>query len=156
MNGCLFFIYFNHGRNNTRGAQALPNIMAKTLAKVFGWVFILVGVLGFFGNPIVGAMGYFHANIAHDFVHILLGVVLLVTSSTEDKAALWLKIVGVVYLVIAILGFLITPAMGIANLLGFVEINHADNWLHVVLGIVILLAGFADGMMTDSRSRVQM
>lgn len=119
--------------------------MTKTLAKVFGWVFILVGVLGFFGNPIVGQMGLFHANVAHNIVHLLLGIILLLASGTEAKAALWLKIVGVVYLLVAILGFLMTPAMGTTNLLGFVEINGADNWLHVVLGVVVFLSGFAGG-----------
>ena len=120
--------------------------MTKTFAKLFGWIFIIVGVLGFISNPIVGAMGYFHANIAHNIVHIVLGLVLLMMSKSEEQAALWLKIVGVVYLLVAILGFVMPmDAMGTTNLLGFISINGADNWLHVVLGIVIFFCGFAGG-----------
>ena len=117
--------------------------MTKTLAKVFGVVFLLVGVLGFVSNPIVGQVGFFHANVAHDLVHILLGIVLLACSKNGAQAATWLKIVGIVYLVVALLGFIMTPYMGMTNLLGFVSINGADNWLHVVLGVVLFLSGFA-------------
>ncbi len=115
--------------------------MAKTLAKVWGVVFLLVGVLGFFPNPIVGDSGFFHANLAHNVVHVLFGLVLLFASGTDMKAAKWLKIIGVVYLVVAVLGFLMTPAMGQGNLLGIVEVNGADNWLHVALGVLLFLSG---------------
>ena len=118
--------------------------MTKTLAKIFGVVFVLVGLLGFVMNPIVGQVGFFHANVAHDLVHLLLGIVLLVCSKNGQQAATWLKIVGVVYLVVALLGFLMPmDGMGMTNLLGFVSINGADNYLHLVLGIVIFLCGFA-------------
>ncbi len=117
--------------------------MAKTLAKVFGVVFLLVGALGFVSNPIVGMMGMFHTNMAHNLVHLLIGVVLLLMAKTEEKAAMWLKIVGVVYLLVAVLGFMMTTAGGTANLLGLVEVNGADNWLHLVLGVVLFFAGFS-------------
>ena len=133
--------------------DSTKNSMTKTLAKIFGVVFLLVGVLGFISNPIVGTAGFFHANVAHDLVHILLGIVLLLGSKTPAKAALWLKIVGVVYLVVALLGFFMTPAMGMTNLLGFVGINGADNWLHVVLGVVLFLCGFASQNKSDMMAK---
>ena len=122
--------------------------MTKTLAKVFGWVFILVGVLGFFSNPIVGEDGLLPTQtLVHNIVHLRArhhpshGF----RNGSVGQAARWLKIVGVVYLLVAILGFLMTPAMGTTYLLGIVEVNTADNWLHVVLGIVVFLCGFAGG-----------
>jgi hypothetical protein len=51
-----------------------------------------------------------------------------------------LKIIGVVYAIIAIIGFFLVSADGM--LLGFIAMNEADKWLHVVLAIVILAAGF--------------
>jgi len=48
------------------------------------------------------------------------------------------KIFGIVYLLVAILGFF----SGSGSVLGFLDVNSADNWLHVVLGIVVLGAGF--------------
>lgn len=115
--------------------------MAKKLAYVFGVVFVLVGLLGFVPNPIVGMGAIFETDTMHNLVHILFGVILLVVAMKAPmKSALWLKILGVVYLILAILGLVMVPEGG--ALLGLVETNHADHWLHVVLGVVLLVAGF--------------
>jgi hypothetical protein len=114
--------------------------MAKKLAVVFGVIFVLVGVLGFIPNPIVGATGLFMTNTLHDLVHLLIGVILLVVAMTAPaKSALWLKIFGVVYLLLVVLGFLLIPSGGM--LLGLVTMNMADHFLHLVLGVVLLAAG---------------
>ncbi len=116
--------------------------MAKTIAIIFGVVFVLVGILGFVPNPLVGAGALFDTNHAHDLVHLVFGIILLVVAfMAPAKSALWLKILGVVYLVIAVLGFVLVPQGGL--LLGLVETNDADHWLHVVLGVVLIVAGFA-------------
>ncbi len=118
--------------------------MAKKLAGLFGVVFVLVGILGFFGNPIVGMMGFFETDALHNVVHLLIGVILLLVVVNKPSASsLWLKIVGAVYLLLAILGFLTISGGGM--LLGLVTMNGADHYLHLVLGIVILLAGFMTG-----------
>lgn len=116
--------------------------MAKTLAMVFGVVFVLVGILGFVQNPIVGMGALFETDMMHNLAHILLGLILLVVAfAAAGKSALWLKILGVVYLLLAVLGFLMVPDGG--SLLGLVATNSADHWLHVVLGLVLVAAGFA-------------
>lgn len=116
--------------------------MAKTLAMVFGIVFVLVGILGFVPNPLVGATGIFETNLMHDLVHLVFGIILLVVAfKAPMKSALWLKILGLVYLIIAVLGFVMVPGGGL--LLGLVHTNDADHWLHIVLGIVLLAGGFA-------------
>lgn len=117
--------------------------MAKKLAILFGVVFVLVGLLGMFvSNPIVGMAGsLFETNQVHDLVHILFGVILLVVAFMAPmKSALWLKILGVVYLLLAIVGFVMVPTGG--ELLGMVHTNTADHWLHVLLGVVLVVAGF--------------
>ena len=114
--------------------------MAKTLAIVFGIVFVLVGVLGFMDTGLVGEMGLFQTNALHDIVHLLFGLILLVVAFTAPmKSGMWLKTLGIIYLVLAVLGFLMIPAGG--DLLGLVTMNTADHWLHVLLGIVLILAG---------------
>lgn len=118
--------------------------MAKTLAIVFGIVFVLVAILGFIDSGIAGEMAFFQTNTLHDLVHLLFGLILLVTAFTAPaKSALWLKILGVAYLVLAILGFLLIPDGGM--LLGLVLMNSADHWLHVVLAVVMILAGVMGG-----------
>jgi hypothetical protein len=112
--------------------------MSKTLAVVFGVVFVLVGVLGFVPNPIVGLEGIFETDLLHNIVHILLGALLFVASSKgEGASAMCIKIVGAVYLVLAILGFLMPDS----KLLGLVEANQADTWLHLGLGLVLVAVG---------------
>ena len=118
--------------------------MAKKLALVFGIVFILVGILGIVGSPIVGATGIFETNSLHDIVHLLVGIVLVaVAVMAPASSAMWLKIFGVVYLVIAVLGFLLVPSGG--ELLGLVHTNMADHVLHVVLAVALFLAGHLAG-----------
>ena len=111
---------------------------------MFGIVFVLVGIMGFIGTGIVGPMGAFETNTLHDIVHLLIGVILLTVAFTApSNSALWLKIMGVVYFAIAVLGFLIVPAGG--ELLGLVHMNSADHILHIVLAVVLFVAGTVSG-----------
>ena len=114
------------------------NINAKTAATVIGAVFILVGILGFVPNPLVSPTGLFQVNTAHDLVHLISGAALLAGAYTEIGASLTLKVVGVVYALVAVLGFF----MGGTTLLGLIAVNQADHFLHVLLAVVILAAGF--------------
>ena len=105
---------------------------------IIGIVLLVVGVLGFIPNPLVSSTGLFMVNTAHNLVHLVSGAVIL-AGVYSFGSALGLKIVGVVYAVIAILGLV----MGGDMLLGVIAMNMADHWLHVALAVVILLAGFA-------------
>jgi hypothetical protein len=125
--------------------------MAKTLALVFGIVFVLVGLLGFVSNPLVGPTGLFVTNGLHNIVHLLFGIILIWASrGGQARSVSWLKILGVVYLVLAVLGFLLAPSG--PSLLGLVTINMADHWLHVVLGVVLLAAAFMSNNSSSSAS----
>ncbi len=115
------------------------NLNAKTAAIVIGVVFLAVGILGFFPNPLVSPTGLFAVNTAHNLVHIISGLVLLAGTYTGLGASLALKIVGVVYAIVAVLGLV---SGGSTMLLGIIAMNAADHWLHVGLAVVILAAGF--------------
>jgi hypothetical protein len=110
---------------------------AKTAAMVLGLVFLIVGVLGFVPNPVLGPTGIFVVNTMHDYIHIASGLVLLLGAYSSGPS-LALKVVGAIYGVIAILGFLMPGDM----MMGMVAMNAADRWLHLVLAIIILFAGF--------------
>ncbi len=114
------------------------NLNAKTAALVIGVVFLAVGVLGFLPNPLVSPTGLFAVNPAHNLVHIVSGLVLLAGAYTGLGASLALKIVGIVYGAVAVLGLVSSGNM----LLGIILMNAADHWLHVALAAVILAAGF--------------
>jgi hypothetical protein len=114
------------------------DLNAKTAALVIGIVFVLVGILGFIPNPLVSPTGLFAVNTAHNLVHIVSGLVILAGAYTALGASMGLKIIGVVYALVAILGLFSSGNM----LLGLIAVNHADHWLHVLLAVVILAAGF--------------
>ena len=116
--------------------------MAKTFGMLFGIVFLAVGILGFVPGITKDDMllGIFMVNKAHSIVHIASGVVFLFASMAGAGAArLWFKIFGLVYAVVAVLGFMTPNGM----LLGMISNNPADTWLHVVLAAAMLLIGFA-------------
>ena len=115
--------------------------MLKNIAIAFGIVFIIVGILGFVPTvaPNGLLLGYFEVNPAHNVVHLATGVVALVVAFISEKAIrLFFQIFGVIYALVALMGFF----MGNQPLLGIVAINAADNWLHVLIAIVALYLGF--------------
>lgn len=118
--------------------------MAKTFAIIFGIVFVLVAVLGFMDTGLVGMDGLFMTDMLHDLVHLIIGLVLLAVAFTAPQnSAKWLKIFGVIYLLLAVLGLLLIPSGG--ELLGLVAMNTADHWLHIVLGVVLVAVGVMAG-----------
>ena len=118
----------------------------KTAALLIGIVFILVGILGFFPNPIVGACdnsAIFCTDKVHNAVHIVSGVLfVLVALASPGSAGMVMKIFGLVYLGLGIYGMVTIGSDGMGDLLGFLHVNGADNYLHMALGVVILIAGF--------------
>ncbi len=132
--------------------------MGKKLGYVFGAVFVLVGLLGFISNPIVGAMGYFHTDLVHNLIHLIIGIVLLVGASKGEMMSVkTIKIVGIIYLVLAVVGFFQLGASGNeGNLLGIAGSNSADNWLHLVLGVVMFAIATVVGKKSMSAPMSQM
>jgi hypothetical protein len=110
---------------------------ADLLAKIFGVVFLAVGLLGFAPNPIVSPTGVFEVNEAHNIVHIATGVAFL-AGAMLGAPVITIRVIAVLYALVAIIGFVMPGSM----LLNIVAINMADRWLHAVLAAVLLLVGF--------------
>ena len=116
--------------------------MVKSMAVLFGIVFLVVGILGFVPAVTKDQMllGIFHVNTAHNCVHLLSGVVALFCGMAGVGASrMYFRIFGLVYAAVAIMGFL-NP--GDTMLLGLISNNTADTWLHVAIAAVSLLLGF--------------
>jgi len=116
--------------------------MAKTMAVLFGVVFLVVGILGFVPGVTKDQMllGIFHVNTAHNAVHLLSGVIALFCGmSSLGASRMYFRIFGLVYGLVAVLGFL-NP--GDTMLLGLISNNTATTWLHVVIAAISLLIGF--------------
>lgn len=115
--------------------------MVKTMAVLFGVVFLLIGILGFVPAVTKDQMllGIFHVNAAHNVVHLLSGAVALFAGMTSVGASrTYFRIFGIVYGLVAVLGFFVGDGM----LLGLISNNTADTWLHVGIAAVSLLLGF--------------
>jgi hypothetical protein len=118
---------------------------AQKFARVFGAIYVLVGILGFI--PAVGGstsqtgnelLGIFGINLLHNVVHIAVGAAFLVGSSS-DSAARGISIaIGVVYLLVAVLGF-----MKLEFMVDLLAVNMADNILHVATAVLALYFGLA-------------
>jgi hypothetical protein len=117
--------------------------MHQTIAKVFGWVFILVGVIGFFsGSATMTAgpeLGLFPVNVVHNVAHILIGLWGVNAARTATGAMAYCKQAGVLYLLLAILGFIPATVDMFANL---APLGGNDRYLHLVLGLVLCYVGF--------------
>jgi hypothetical protein len=121
-------------------------------ALVVGVVFLLVGILGFipgittnysemaFAGHQSGAMllGLFQVSVLHNIVHLLFGIAGLAMARTVAGARNFLIYGGVIYAVLWLYGLLIDQSSA-AN---FVPLNTADNWLHLLLAVVMIGLGF--------------
>jgi hypothetical protein len=117
--------------------------MAKTMAVLFGVVFLVIGILGFVPAVTKDEMllGIFHVNTAHNAVHLLSGVVALICGMMGVGASrMYFRIFGLVYGAVAVMGFM-NPGEH-TMLLGVISNNMAVTWLHVVIAAVSLLIGF--------------
>lgn len=110
---------------------------SRSLAILFGTVFIIVGILGFIPNPLVHAEGIFTTNTMHNLVHVITGGVFLLAIAVPGNEHKVIMSIGVGYVLVSILGFVTSGDY----LLGVIHINQADRWLHMLLAVVILAAG---------------
>ena len=128
----------------------------KTASLIFGIVFIAVGILGYFPNGIISESGdpIFHTDSLHNIVHIVSGVLfLLFALALPARAGIFLKIFGIVYLLLGIAGMATIGEEEHIRLLGFLLVNEADNYLHIALGAAILLSGFLPDLQAKLTTR---
>jgi hypothetical protein len=114
--------------------------MAKTVCKILGVVFLLVGVCGFVAPRLLGA----HLSPAHNVVHIVSGIIALYFgfAGTLSAAKMFSLVFGVVYLALGILGMALgDPAMERMWHVGPLDLGQADHGIHVLLGVIFLAGG---------------
>jgi hypothetical protein len=121
----------------------------QSLATLVGIAFLAVGILGFipgittdygdmaFAGDDSGAelLGVFQVSILHSIVHLLFGIAGIALARTWDGARSFLIGGGVVYLLLWLLG-----ALGGAD---WLPTNSADDWLHLVIGVGMVVGGVA-------------
>jgi hypothetical protein len=112
--------------------------LATQFCLVVGAVLVIAGIIGFFYNSTFTSdesvhddvFGLLSVNGWHNVVHLVTGAVTLWAARAMPRT--WAGIFGVVYLAVAIWGFIIGDG---ESILSIIPVNTADNVLHLVLGI---------------------
>lgn len=115
--------------------------MIRTAAKLFGYVFVAIGILGFVPGlaPDGHLLGIFHINTLHNIIHLASGAVALMAGYASYKASrTYFQVFGIVYALVALLGLM----SGDNDILGLVANNGADNLLHIAIAAAALYLGF--------------
>ena len=117
----------------------------QRVALVFGWVFIIIAIIGFLtsrGSMEAGmaesprTFGLFPVNVLHNLVHLVFGIWGVAAARSFAAAKGYCQAAGVIYIVLAILGIFVP------ELFGIVPIGGHDVWLHAIIGIVLSYVGF--------------
>jgi Domain of unknown function (DUF4383) len=122
--------------------------MAKTVCKLLGLIFLIVGIAGIFSHNLLGA----HLNMAHNMVHIVSGVVALYFgfSGSYSGARGFCLLFGIVYLLLGICGWLLGTGAEhmfyIPNASSpILMLGKMDHIIHVLLGVIFLAGGAIGG-----------
>ncbi|MCW2698952.1 MAG: conserved rane protein of unknown function [Blastococcus sp.] len=135
------------GNNSGAGRRTLP----QTLSLVFGVVYLLVGIVGFFvtgfddfASPSDKTLLIFDINPLHNIAHILVGIAGIALARTLASARTYGWLLAVLYGALFIYGLIAAGESW-----DFLNINGADNGLHIVtalVGLVIALMPVRDAV----------
>ena len=128
----------------------------RRFALVLGFVFLVVGVLGFVpgvtqmhseshGLSVRGPghgmlLGLFHVNLVHNLLHVLFGVAGIASSRTFSAARGYARFVAIAYGLLVVLGLI--PTANTNNLWGLAPIHGHDVWLHALIAAACAYFGF--------------
>jgi hypothetical protein len=124
----------------------------RTFARIFGIVFLLVGIGGFIpgittphDHPDLALeaasgleLGLFPVNALHNIVHIAFGIWGLLAARSLGGARTYARTVAIAYALLTILGLI--PATN--TTFGLVPIYGHDIWLHALLAAIAAYFGF--------------
>ena len=119
-------------------------LMERTPVAILGVIFILLGILGFVSNPLIGANALFAAGIVHNLFHLTAGGILLAVSLRPSRnIILWLRLIGSGFFLLGLLGFLLVSPEG-KSFLGLIETNDHTSWLHLIAGVILFVSTLSD------------
>jgi len=121
-----------------------PPKLAKALARILGVVLLILGLISFLPNPLIGEDGYFAANPMHGALYMLVALTLVAFSvKGESMAAAGLYFSGILFLALGVLGYreLEPYPYGKVTIFGIILYSHSDMWLSFALSAVLFVSG---------------
>lgn len=119
--------------------------LARWWLLLSGVILIVVGVLGFFSNPLVGPDGLVATDNPHNVVHVLTGLLALgLAYGLRDDIGTATIAFGLIYAAVFVVTVISPTLFGVFS----VEVNVIDHVIHIGLAIVSLGLGY----MARSRS----
>ncbi len=114
--------------------------MAKTVCKILGVGFLIIGLLGF--TNVLSPLG-FHLSPVHNMIHIVSGVIALYFgfAGSLSGARGFCLVFGIVYLALGLFGLLLGVGPTKMWHLGPLQLGTADHGLNLILGAVFLGGG---------------
>ena len=113
--------------------------LARTWLLLAGAILIVVGVLGFFPNPLVGPNGLVATDNLHNIVHILTGVLALgLAYGMSNDIGTAAILFGALYAVVFIATVVSPTLFGLFS----VPVNAIDHVIHIGLAVVSLTLGY--------------
>lgn len=121
--------------------------MLRKSAIAGGIILTLVGLVGLapqiFTDTNASASivyGTFLISSEHSALYLITAALAFVASRSERWATWFFRIFGVVYGIVAIIGFNQSVAP-----LGFIDVNSSDDIAHMCIGLACLILGFIAG-----------
>jgi hypothetical protein len=108
----------------------------KTSSIVVGILFILAAILGFLG--VAAGTGIVVSGVADNLIRLIVGIIFIWVAYAGSQVAMKNTFLtfGVIYILLSLAGFIFTPAGG--PLLGFIDTTSVDNWIRLIVGIVLI------------------
>ncbi len=114
----------------------------RLYAKVVGVIIVLIGV----GGLILGEkslLDVLNIDIVEDIIHLVTGGLMVAVGFRGTDSAVRIVVggLGVVYLLVGIVGFLVPDLFGLLPS----EYTVVDNVIHLLLGVLGIAVGFVIG-----------
>jgi hypothetical protein len=115
--------------------------MARTVAKLVGAIFIIVGIAGFFNEHLLGA----NLGRTHNVVHLVSGAVSVYLGFKGSLGAVrtFCIVFGIVYGLLGVVGFVAGMAPERELVIWHLHLMTVDHIIHIVIGVLYLIGGFA-------------
>lgn len=113
----------------------------QSFALIFGIIYVLIGVLGFFvtgfdefaGRTYDDQLIIFPVNPLHNIVHLALGALWLASAGSPNRARQANLVIGGILGLVTVLG-----ALGVLRFLAIESFGSPDNFLHLITAALSL------------------